>query len=72
MRTVRTVRERARYERRWLRAGRCSVCGKPRAKKTQRSRLGSKRFCRKHLERNREYQANYRKSRRSRVERSDG
>jgi hypothetical protein len=59
---VPAVRKRSKYERRWLRAGRCSVCGKPRAKNTSRSTRGSKRFCQKHLEKNREYQTSYRES----------
>jgi hypothetical protein len=54
------ARDRTKYERRWLRAGGCVACGKPRAKKTTRTKLGSKRFCRKHLEMNRKYQAAYR------------
>jgi hypothetical protein len=59
------VRDRLEYERRWLLAGKCAVCGQPRAQKTGRSRRGSTRFCRKHLEMNREYQARYRASRRA-------
>jgi hypothetical protein len=57
----RPVRKRAKYERRWLRAGRCSVCGRLRAKRTRRTRGGSKRFCALHLRRNREYQAAHRR-----------
>jgi len=57
----RPVRKRAKYERRWLRAGRCSVCGRLRAKRTRRTRGGSKRFCPLHLRRNREYQAAHRR-----------
>jgi len=60
-----TVRERTKYEQRWLRVGRCAVCGQPRATKTRRFKRGSKRFCRKHLNVNREYQARYRASRRA-------
>jgi hypothetical protein len=60
------VRPRAKFERRWLRAGRCGACGKPRAKRTKRSPRGSKRFCPAHLRQNREYQAAYQRTLRRR------
>jgi hypothetical protein len=65
-RPVPPIRPRAKYERRWLRAGRCVACGKPRAKRTKWSPRGSKRFCPAHLRRNREYQAAYQRARRRR------
>ncbi len=47
-------RPRAQYERRWLQAGGCAACGRPRAKRTLRGGP-SKRFCPKHLTANRRY-----------------
>jgi hypothetical protein len=62
MLSIPASRRRSKVEFRWLRAGRCVVCGKPRAKKTRRFKRRSKRFCPKHLEKNREYQAIYRQA----------
>ena len=52
-------RLRTRYERRWLKAGGCVACGKPRAKQTLRGGP-SKRFCPKHLATNRRYAEKFR------------
>jgi hypothetical protein len=57
--TMPPVRQRTKYERRWLRAGGCVACGQ--------RRRGSKRFCPTHLKKNREYQATYRRVRRARA-----
>ncbi len=47
-------RPRTHYERRWLQAGGCVACGRPRAKRTRRGGP-SKRFCPKPLAANRRY-----------------